>query len=244
MKLVQLNVWWGGKLTKDILNFLKDEDADILCLQEAVSLNKPDPALFLHIEAIQRDLDYQSAVFGGAFSFKFMEGKARFGNAVLSKEPIKRSEVIYTNLEHKDNFDFNTHDYNVRNLVHAEVIHSSKPVHVLTHHGHHIPDHKNGNADTYRQMQQIKEYIDTLSGPVILTGDFNLSPKSESLELLNNSLTNLCATNNLTTTRTNLTDKVEVCDYIFVNNQVKVNKFYASDKVVSDHQALILDCDL
>lgn len=244
MKLVQLNVWWGGKLTKEILKLLKDENADILCLQEAVSLNKPDPALFLHIEAIQRDLDFQFAAFGGSFSFKFMEGKARFGNAILSKRPMKRSEVIYTNLEHKDDFDFNEDDYNIRNLVHAEIGNPSESLHILTHHGHHVPDHKNGNDDTYRQMQQIKEYIDTLSGPVILTGDFNLSPKSESLEVLSNSLTNLCITYNLTTTRTNLTDKVEVCDYIFVNEQVKVNGFFASENVVSDHQALILDFDI
>lgn len=72
-----------------------------------------------------------------------------------------------------------------------------------------------------------------------MTGDFNLEPHSESLELINNMLTNLPIKYGLKTTRTELTHKTEVCDYIFVNDQVKVESFKALEDIASDHMALV-----
>jgi endonuclease/exonuclease/phosphatase (EEP) superfamily protein YafD len=121
---------------------------------------------------------------------------------------------------------------------------NGKALNILNHHGHHVPTHKNGDEHTLRQMEQITQYIQNLAGPVILTGDFNLSPHSESLELINSQLENLAIKYDLATTRTNLTKKKEVCDYIFVNNKVKVSTFQAYDEVVSDHKALGLEFEL
>jgi endonuclease/exonuclease/phosphatase (EEP) superfamily protein YafD len=83
-----------------------------------------------------------------------------------------------------------------------------------------------------------------LSGPVILTGDFNLVPGSKSLEPLNKMLRNLSIEFRLSTTRNQLTHKNEVCDYIFVNDKVQVKQFEASDALISDHKALILDFEI
>jgi len=77
-----------------------------------------------------------------------------------------------------------------------------------------------------------------------LAGDFNLSPHSESLKIINGRLTNLPLKYRLKTTRTLLTHKTEVCDYLFVSKDITVNDFYASKKLVSDHLALILDFDI
>jgi endonuclease/exonuclease/phosphatase (EEP) superfamily protein YafD len=93
-------------------------------------------------------------------------------------------------------------------------------------------------------MHQIADYITTLSGPVILAGDFNLAPHSESLEVINKQLRNLSVEFKLETTRTFLTSKVEVCDYIFVNGAVKVTKFLALEDIASDHKALVLEFDV
>ena len=132
----------------------------------------------------------------------------------------------------------------MRNFVHAVVDLNGQKLNLLTHHGYWIQEHKNGNPETLRQMKQLGEYIDDLDGPVILTGDFNLAPDSESIGLINQRLTNLSTKYKLTTTRTNLTHKKEVCDYIFVSDDVKVKSFKASDEVVSDHKALILEFDV
>jgi len=133
---------------------------------------------------------------------------------------------------------------NRRNFVHAVLDINGKPCHILTHHGFHIPEHKDGNEETRKQTKQIAEYAQELSGPVILTGDFNLVPESESIKQLNAILHNLALEHKLTTTRTHLTYKTEVCDYIFVNDAVKVKGFQALEKIVSDHQALALDFSL
>lgn len=187
---------------------------------------------------------YSEVFYSPVFSFKLMNRSAGFGNAIFSKLPIKKSETIFTRKQHLENFDFDTDDYNIRNLQHIVTEHDGKTLHVLNHHGHHIHSHKKGDDETLRQMKQIGQYIDSLKGAVILTGDFNLEPSSESLGEINRRLTNLSIENKLTTTRTALTHKKEVCDYIFVNKAVKVNHFEASSELVSDHMALILDFDL
>lgn len=244
MKLLQLNVWWGGKLEKNILKLLQDEQPDILCLQEAVSFPDKDAGLFLTIEQMQQQLNMPHVVFAPMFTFNLMHGQAGFGNCIISRLPITNQNVVYTNLQHIVDFDFNKHDYNVRNFIDTTIDIDGHACHVLTHHGYHVHEHKNGNEATMRQMQLLTDYVGTLEGPVILTGDFNLAPQSVSLQPLNNCLENLSATHHLTTTRSQLTHKQEVCDYVFVNDRVKVQSFGTSDALVSDHQALLLEFSL
>lgn len=162
----------------------------------------------------------------------------------MSQYPITHTKTIFTNLEYVNNFSFEEHDYNIRNLQHAAVDIEGKTVHILNHHGHHVREHKNGTDDTLRQCQQIMDYIDTLDGPVILAGDFNLSPTSKSIEMINSKLRNLPLEYKLKTTRNHLTNKSEVCDYIFVNDQVNIQNFEMLEDVVSDHAALLLDFNL
>lgn len=243
MKLMQLNIWFG-RLDQAALNLIKQESPDILCLQEASSIKGKVGGVFLTIEEIVQHTDLKHVFMSPMFHFRYMHRTMKFGNAILSKQDFVNTETIFTNKEVNLDFDFDIHDYNIRNLQHAALKVSGKALHVLNHHGHHVPNHKNGDANTMRQMKQIAEYIKTLDGPVVLTGDFNLAPSSESLDVINDVLKNLSVENKLTTTRTALTHKTEVCDYIFVNKQVKTKSFSASSEVVSDHKALILEFQL
>ncbi len=245
MKLVQLNMWWGGKLEGNILQFIKEESPDILCLQEACSTDMNDSGFLLPIEKIQATCDFPYAIFAPSFTMQIMRGQVSFGNAILSKLPITDSHYFFTHLDHIDNFDFNHHDdYNVRNLLHCSIKTKSGSLDVLTHHGYHIHEHKNGTNETDEQMRQVHDYLSQLAGPKILTGDFNLAPHSKSLEIINKSLTNLSIKHKLKTTRNQLTHKQEVCDYIFVNDEIKVSHFEASNEIISDHQALLMEFDV
>jgi endonuclease/exonuclease/phosphatase family metal-dependent hydrolase len=240
VKLVQLNLW-GGRLETSIKQFLEEEQADILCLQEAISY-PGESGMFVSIENIQAITKLEFAAVAPKFSFNFMDGVARFSNCILSRYPIKHSDIVFTGLEHLEDFSFNHHSHvDARNFVHTTLEINNKRMNVLTHHGHHIPGHKDGDTETMKQMSILGHYLDKLSGPIILTGDFNLAPHSDSLEQINRRLTNLSLEHRLKTTRTSLTYKTEVCDYIFVNEDVKVNGFRASDDLVSDHKALILE---
>lgn len=242
MKILQLNMW-GGRLENQIKDLIEQEKPNILCLQEAISFSTSDSGLFISVEKIQTLLDYEYMAAAPVFSMNYMNGSAHFGNFILSKFPITKSEVVFTRLGHKDNFNFDD-DYNIRNFVHSRIKSKTKTFDVITHHGHHIRENKDGNQETDRQMKILHDYISALDCPVILTGDFNLHPKSKSLKSLNKSLRNLSVEYGLKTTRNELTSKKEVCDYIFVSKNIKVLSFKMSDKIVSDHQALILEFNL
>jgi endonuclease/exonuclease/phosphatase family metal-dependent hydrolase len=242
VKLIQLNEW-GGRLGGQIADLLRDQSADIVCLQEAVDA-KGDAALSITTSELKEKLGYSHAFSSPVFSFNLMNKKATFGNAILSKHSLIETNTIFTNLEYTEDFDFDTHDYNVRNLQHVVIEVGERKLHVLNHHGHHVHQHKNGDGQTLRQMKQIVQYISSLEGPVVLCGDFNLVSTSESIGVINDMLRNLSAEHKLTTTRTQFTFKKEVCDYIFVNDEVTVHSFKALDELVSDHKALLLEFDI
>lgn len=240
MKILQLNIW-GGRLENQILDLLKKERPDIICLQEAISLKLgKNGGFFLTVEAIAEQLGMQLS-YAPSVGFRFMNRRAEFGNAILSTLPFESQHTVFTRKKYVKDFDAANDDYNVRSLHHVTVKTDKGSLNVLTHHGHHIPSHKNGDAETLRQCKLIADYLTKLTGRSILTGDFNLAPHSESLEQINRVLHNVDIEYGITTTRTPLTTKTEVCDYIFTSDDISVQVFRVADELVSDHRALIME---
>lgn len=236
---MQLNVW-GGRLERQLLNLLKQEDADIICLQEAISLQGGHAtSFFITVEELAKELEMHLS-YAPVLGFSFSSHQAEFGNAILSKAPFTSEHTVFTRNQYTKDFNFETSDYNIRNLQHVTVEDRGRTLHVLTHHGHHVPAHKNGDEETMRQCKLIADYVSELQGPVILTGDFNLAPHSKSLEQINNIMRNLCIENDIKTTRTHLTHKTEVCDFVFINDGVVPEEFKVLDDLASDHCALTL----
>ena len=240
MKILQLNMW-GGRLEDQILDLIKKEDPDIVCLQEAINVPGGRAAFFLTSDDIQKETNLDFKYFAPTFEANFMTRKMTYGNCILSKLPIIKCHTVFTYLNFAKNHDIIFGQNNMRNLQHIIIEHEKEKLNILNHHGYHIPKNKDGNDETLRQCKLIVNYIKKLEGPVILTGDFNLSPHSKSLEQINNILRNLSIEFQLKTTRNKLTHKTEVCDYIFINNYITVKDFRASEDEVSDHKALILE---
>ncbi|MDB5170505.1 MAG: hypothetical protein JWO35_199 [Candidatus Saccharibacteria bacterium] len=243
MKLVQSNIW-GGKLEFQLLDFFADQQADIACLQEVNDLKGPSGALFATFDEILEIGNFSDSHMAALHSSNYMNRTLHYGNATASKFPIVERHTIFTYGDYKDNFDMVDDETNVRNLQHIVVDVSGKNLHVLNHHGFFIAGSKAGDDETLRQMHMIANYIKQLDGPVILSGDFNLAPNSESMQVFNDLLTDLSSKFGLTSTYAHLSIHNVVCDYILVNNQVTVNNFQMSDDLISDHKALILDFDL
>lgn len=241
MKLIQLNTW-SCKLPTEIIRFFEHEDPDIVCLQEVVT-SSDGGKIFDTIGGIleRYPLAYQYNT--PLVEFNFMHHTATRGNMIGSKLEFLETNQVWTRGEYAKDFDYiDSGGYNVaRNIAHAKIDTLEGAVHVLTLHGYHIKEHKNGNDETLRACKELIEYTARLDGPVIITGDFNLSPASESIEIVNRAFRNLSIEQKFITTRNYLTDKTEVCDYIFVNDKIKVNSFYMSDIVASDHSGLVLD---
>jgi endonuclease/exonuclease/phosphatase (EEP) superfamily protein YafD len=174
-----------------------------------------------------------------------MQGEAEFGNAIVSNLEFHNTQTVFTHAKYTKNFSYDTSDYNARNFQHVVVTdQNDKKFHLINHHGYHVPSHKKGNDFTLKACRQIADYASGLDGPVIIAGDFNLEPRSESIEILNKTFRNLSIEYGLKTTRNHFTPKEEVCDYVFVNELVSVNDFYTSSVAASDHQGLVLDFEI
>lgn len=242
MKILQLNIW-GGKLGKQIIDLIEREKPDVVCLQEAIVLPHEGTLLFTQFADIQSETKFEHSYFSPAFGFTMMNHRADFGNAVMSHTPFVNTKTVFTGGDYNPTIDLVDGDFNMRNLQHVIIDNGGKKINILNHHGHHIRQHKMGDAETLRQCEMIVEYISKLEGGVVLTGDFNLAPESESLGKLNVILTNHAMESGVTTTRTPLTHKTEVCDYIFTSKELKTAGFKVLPDLVSDHAALVIEVE-
>lgn len=235
---------WQGRLERVLLKHLENSGIDFACMQEAVDYDGQSLGLITSYQKVGKSLDLHEQFFSKLISSKLGVKELAFGNVIYSSVPFSQTSTVFTRGEYKNNFNFDEDDYNIRAFQHVQIEINGKKLNLLNHHGHHIDSHKLGDDETKRQVTQIIEYIKNLEGSVILCGDFNLSPESESIKLIDENLMNLSVQHKLKTTRSKLTYKNEVCDYIFVSQDIKVNSFVMDDTIISDHNALILDFDL
>lgn len=240
MKVLQLNTW-GGRLGSQIKKLINREQPDIVCFQEAIRVEGGSGFVFDELSEIQKDTNFEHCYFSPSFGWKLMRREAQSGLATMSKLPFTHTDNAFTRLEYITDFDILDTDYNVRSLQHVTVECDGKQLHILNHHGHHVPHHKDGDEETMRQCQMIVDYIEKLEGQIVLCGDFNLKPESESLELINDKLVNHAKDRGVLTTRTPLTQKTEVCDYIFTSKEIEVQDFQVLEDIASDHKALIIE---
>lgn len=243
MKIMSLNIW-QGRLGRVLLKDLEKSGVDFACMQEAVAYDRQSLGLINSYHEVGKSLELDEQFFSKLMSSKLGDKELAFGNVIYSSIPFTQTSTVFTGGEYKNNFNFDEDDYNIRAFQHVQVELNGSKLNLLNHHGHHIDSHKLGDDETMRQVKQIIEYIEHLEGSVILCGDFNLSPESDSIKLIDEKLVNLSVEHNLKTTRSKLTSKNEVCDYIFVSHDIKVNSFVMNDTIISDHNALILDFDL
>lgn len=241
MKLIQLNTW-SCKLSTEIVKLFQEEQPDIVCMQEVVQASFGGKILET-VDEITDFYPFSDYYYTPLVEFAFMHHRASRGNMIASQYPLTSKNELWTHGQYTEDFDYvDSGGYNVaRNIVHATITNQPVPVHVLTLHGYHLKENKNGNEETLRACKQLLDYAKELEGAVIITGDFNLAPNSESIKLLEKDFKNLSTEFNLATTRNHLTSKTEVCDYIFTSSNVKIESFSMSETVVSDHNALILE---
>jgi len=243
MKLITLNVW-QGRLERVLLGHLETLGIVFACIQEAVNCEGQSGGLASSYQKIGNSLKLDQQFFSPLSSMKLGSKNIKFGNVTYSNIPFSETNTFFTRGSYKEDFDINVDDYNIRAFQHVLVEFEGKKLNILNHHGHHINAHKLGDKETMRQVVQIANYIKKLDGAVILCGDFNLEPRSESIKYLDGILHNLSVGHSLKTTRSLLTSKKEVCDYIFVNDDIVVKDFYMDETIISDHNSLILDFNI
>ncbi|HEX9153267.1 MAG TPA: endonuclease/exonuclease/phosphatase family protein [Candidatus Saccharimonadales bacterium] len=250
MKLIQLNVW-QGRIIAHAARFLKQEDPDILCLQEVYTAEQPVPSwdAFSAMEIIREALPHKYLFFAPLFSFKVAGRPVTMGNAILSRFPIHDEFVEFTNDHYVEDAALEDIGVNIRNYQACEIeLPGNKRLSLINHHGLWSRD-QNGSQTSRENMEVVKQKADTMPRPLIVTGDMNVTPDSETMKVFDGSLENLTATYKLPTTLSQLA-KVFVCnnmipcDNTLISSGVHVRSYVASDYIVSDHKPVILEFEV
>ena len=102
LKFLTLNLWryyeWDKRKQK-VVEFLKEQDADIVFLQEAAYDERLKDKWSDQVQEINEELNYSGAIFGTLMEMtkwheKMIDWVMYYGFGILSKYPVKHSEVI------------------------------------------------------------------------------------------------------------------------------------------------------
>lgn len=242
MKLITLNIW-GGHIKEPLLKFMAaNQDIDIFCLQEVYhqapnKVSTEDRELSLNIfSEIQEQLPQHHGYFSGVV-------QNIYGLAMFIRKEI--TVIKEDRIKIHDNPNYPgvgpTHS---RYLQSISCLCNNQMFSIINVHGLWNGMGKTDSPERIIQSQNIKRYVDSITHPKILCGDFNLRPDTESMMIIEEGLTNLIQTHGVTSTRTSLYSKEEkFADYIFTSPEIKVNQFEVLTDEVSDHSPLLLDFD-
>ena len=242
MKLIQLNAWLGN-LKLNLVEFLKEEDADILNLQE-VSDGFGTSADYLNLRAILRkELRYRYSSFV-PMSRGTMNGiPVSEGNMVLSKYPIRSARVFYVSRPRRANLLFSGRANSIP-LQYVRIEAEGRTIHDFNYHEMLVWG-RFGNQATAQHSRRVAERMASLDQDemIILCGDFNQDPRSGTLDAINKSYTNLVLKHRIKTTRNELAFDTVPVDNIFVNAAVRVRSVRSPKVYVSDHLPVIMSFD-
>jgi endonuclease/exonuclease/phosphatase family metal-dependent hydrolase len=243
MKLISLNTW-GGILKDELREFMLEQatDTDIFCLQEifhnAVNARKVLGDIDINLYETLTELlpDYK-----GFYAPSQIDDE---GLAFFIKPHINIAEVgdvfVHRYLNAMEDEDGTTIG---RNIQFLKFNNGDQEYTVINFHGLWNGGGKTDTPDRLEQSRKIREFIDTqATGKVVLVGDFNLEPNTESIAILEKDMRNLIKEYGVTSTRSHHYIKpVKFADYAIVSNELNVEKFEVLEDPVSDHFPLLLE---
>ena len=247
MKLISLNTYGGRAGVPALLDFFKKhDDADIFCLQEIYNGGETDNdeinenilgKTYNLLTLIKETLpDYQV--------FFRPHLKDHYGLAIL----VKNSLAV---LEEGENFVYKFKGYipegdlgfHGRNVQYVKINIDEKEVVICNFHGLWNGKGKTDTEDRISQSKNLIDFVTSLSKNLVVAGDFNLLPDTESVRMIESSgLKNLIKDYGITSTRTSLYTKPDkYADYVFTSPTIETDEFKVLPDEVSDHAPLFID---
>jgi endonuclease/exonuclease/phosphatase family metal-dependent hydrolase len=254
MKLICLNTWGGKAGAAKLLAFLDSHrDADFFCLQEIWSAPYES---FEGARAGAEDIAHaEIMVYGKQEIETLLDGHRAFfhphhlNDYGLMTLVSKRLEVV----DAGDVFVHRERGFvpegnlgmHARNLQYVTVERPGGPLSVVNFHG---LWNGRGKGDSDERIEQSRRIVEFLAGrrePLIVCGDFNLSPDTDSLRMIEAAgLRNLVAEHGVKSTRTRFYPRPEsFADYVLVGEGIEVGDFRVLPDEVSDHAPLMLAFD-
>lgn len=258
MKLISLNVALFEPNNKKLSSFLREQKADIVCFQEVtrgldqlalkkyISKNSIDSASsqlkYSFFGPTEMMRSFEEKGFHKQDNFLFDPGGLlEIGNYLKSKYRILKAKNIFLQGYYSYHSDISS-----RAALIIDMKISQKLLRVINYHGIWTKD-KQGNRSTLNACKKINELALKALGEVIICGDFNLFPDTESMQVFKGRFLSLVDTHKIKATRPSSNElsglERNVVDYILVSKNLKVKGFNVIDTDVSDHLPLILEFD-
>jgi len=260
MKITFLNTW-NGIRNKEYLEFMrtKVQSEDILCLQEVSSFHTDKigkNGALLHAWEITRTAMHNHVGFHAVRQSTWDDDDLRepspWGLVLFIPHTISILEYreIFI-LGHRNSAQDTLHGADLPVLLQASKInHNQKNLWIINIHGYYAGNGfgKYDTQERITQSQGIVDFIKTLSGDIILGGDFNLNPDTESIAMIEKAdLRNLITEFKIPSTRTahypeEKRAKWPHADYVFVSRNIDVISFSVDiNSPVSDHAPMYLE---
>lgn len=251
IKLISLNTWGGRAGKEKLLRFFEQyKDTDIFCLQEIWSApyehleGAPAGGVSIdHEEIMVYGLQEISTLLSSHTAYFRPHHLDNYGLLMLIKKDIsvlnEGDEFVYKERGHIPEGDVG---YHARNVQYATISTPHGTRTVMNFHGLWNGKGKEDNHDRLVQSDRIIELTKSFLHPLVLAGDFNLLPDTESLKRLESSgLRNLIKEYGITSTRTSFYTKAQkFADYTLVSEGIDIKDFKILPDEVSDHSAMYL----
>lgn len=266
IKLLSLNVSIFDENNEKLIQFLKEINPDIICLQEAT--RKVDNSAlnsFISKDAIDKATQELSYSFyapnwslrdfrqNNFHSKKIFQhdfgGFIEYGNYIKSKFKILQGMSVFVqgHFSYMTDWEYvSDHPGEEPRMVQiADIkINSFQKLRILNYHGI-WSKNKQGTNRTKSACQKLIQLASEVAYPSLICGDFNLFPNTESIKILKDNFRSLVDEYNIVRTRPksnelSVTER-NVVDYIFVSKEIETKKFEVIDSDVSDHFPLLLE---
>jgi endonuclease/exonuclease/phosphatase family metal-dependent hydrolase len=246
MKIVSLNTWGGLAGSVLPIFFETHRDIDVFLLQEVFSQatektvwdEREDANLFATIGSRLPD---HTGYFAPSVVHEW--GLAAFVKNTL---PVQKTGSAFVHRTMDSLIDRDGASIG-KNIQFIEIERENgTPLTIVNFHGL-WAGHGVGKGDTPDRIEQSKKVVDfmrSLSGDVILGGDFNLNPETESLQMIPRDLglRDLIKEYGIPSTRTSFYQKPgKFADYFFTSPHIPITHFRVLPDEVSDHAALFLE---
>ena len=254
MKLISLNTWAGHEYDA-LMKFIGDqmEGTDIFCFQE-MTMSKDGPRfsngtrtnLMSDMAGLLEAFVAESTEFESGFDEEgSVDFDIRWVQPIFIRDDIEITDFGSTIIHDGDESHRAEFDYRCI-MQYVKLRRDGKSVAIYNVHGVAYPSEKLDTPARLKQSERIKAFLSDIDDPVILCGDFNLLPETESIRMLGGGMENLIKTHKIKTTRGSLNPYIgtpqhqEFADYMFVSEGVAVEGFSVPDARVSDHLPMIL----
>lgn len=237
----------GGELFENVTEFLKEQDADIVLMQEVYSCDDPTiDRRYRSMQVMPGILGYKYTHFSPAYrDFDRTGGKALRGNGIFSKYSLTPKDTIFLDGEYSENYRDVPGQFGncPRNLEYAIAQTPAGDIDLFNIQGVWDMDGDNYSEKRRRMAQVVVDQVKDVAR-VILAGDTNATPYNQAIIDIEKHLKSAFGKDELTTTfnmrrKDNPGYATAAVDMILTSPSIKVVEKSCPDVDISDHLPLV-----